>query len=80
LSAKGIYKTTTWIPSHFLNDGRYIADFAASTLIPERVHFVAREAIIFDVIEDMNLRDTEYRGAMPGVVRPKLQWSTQKKD
>lgn len=78
LSKKGRYRTTMAIPSHFLNDGRYVAGIAASTLIPERVHFYVPEALIFDVIEDMNLRDTEYRGTMPGIVRPKFKWNTQK--
>ncbi len=78
LNKKGTYKTTVRVPAHFLNDGRYIAGIAASTMIPERVHFFTPEALIFDVIEDMNLRDTEYRGAMPGVIRPKFQWETLK--
>jgi len=78
LSSKGIYRAIMRIPPHFLNDGRYIAGIAASTLIPERVHFYEPEALIFDVIEDMNLRDTEYRGVIPGTVRPKFQWETRK--
>jgi lipopolysaccharide transport system ATP-binding protein len=79
VNAKGVYKTTMWIPGHFLNDGRYIVGFAASTFIPERVHFYEKEALVFDVIEDMNLRDIEYRGSMPGIVRPRLEWVTKKK-
>jgi len=77
---KGVYKTTMWIPPHLLNDGRYVAGIAISTFAPERVHFYEKEAIVFDVIEDMNLRNIEYRGQMPGIVRPMLQWETQKKD
>lgn len=78
-SRKGIYKSIIWIPEELLNDGRYIAGIAASTFIPERVHFYEKEALIFDVIEDMNQRNTEYRGAMPGIVRPNLKWKTEKK-
>ena len=80
MSAKGVYKTTMWLPPDFLNDGRYIAGIAATTVIPERVHFYEKEALVFDVIEDMNFRDTEYRGAIPGIVRPKLKWITKKID
>ena len=80
LSAKGVFTTTVWIPGHFLNEGRYIAGIAASTLLPERMHFYEKEALVFDVIEDMNLRDIEYRGTMPGIIRPKLQWDTKKND
>ena len=74
----GIYKTAMLIPPHLLNDGRYIAGIASSTLIPEKVHFYDKEAIVFDVVEDMNLRDTEYRGPIPGIVRPKLNWRTER--
>jgi lipopolysaccharide transport system ATP-binding protein len=74
---KGKYAATVWIPAHLLNDGRYIAGIAASTMIPERIHFFEKEALIFDVIEDMNLRHSEYRGPIPGIVRPKLEWQTK---
>ena len=79
LSSKGMYRATMRVPAHFLNDGRYIAGIAASTLDSRAcIHFYEPEALIFDVIEDMNLRDTEYRGAIPGIIRPKFQWRTQK--
>lgn len=74
----GRYKTVVQIPPHLLNDGRYIAGIAASTMIPEKVHFYDKEAIVFDVVEDMNLRDTEYRGPIPGIIRPKLVWNTER--
>ncbi len=77
---KGVYKATMQIPPHLLNEGRYIAGVAASTFIPEKVHFYEQEAIIFDVVEDMNLRDVEYRGQMPGIVRPKMHWTTERLD
>jgi lipopolysaccharide transport system ATP-binding protein len=80
LGRKGSYKATMQLPPHFLNEGRYIAGIATSTFIPEKVHFYEREALIFDVIEDMNLRDTEYRGPMPGIIRPKMEWATTKLD
>jgi lipopolysaccharide transport system ATP-binding protein len=75
---KGIYKAVMWIPANLLNDGRYLVGIALSTLIPEKIHFYQQEALIFDVVEDMELRDSEYRGSMPGVIRPKLEWQTNK--
>jgi lipopolysaccharide transport system ATP-binding protein len=72
----GVFKTIMWLPPHLLNEGRYIAGLAATTIIPQRVHFFEREALVFDVIEDMNLRPTAYRGTVPGIVRPKLEWTT----
>jgi len=78
LKEKGIYKTIMWLPGNYLNDGRYIAGIATSTMRPEKIHFYEQEAIIFDVIEDMNLRNNEYRGPIPGVIRPNLKWDTIK--
>jgi lipopolysaccharide transport system ATP-binding protein len=75
---KGNYKTVMWIPPNLLNDGRYLVGIALSTLIPEKIHFYEQEALIFDIVEDMELRNSEYRGSMPGVIRPKLEWQTRK--
>jgi len=74
----GKYKSTMWIPSNLLNDGRYIVGVAVSTHSPEQIHFFETEAIIFDVLEDMDTRDIDYRGKIPGPIRPKLQWQTIK--
>jgi lipopolysaccharide transport system ATP-binding protein len=74
----GHYKATMWIPSNLLNEGRYLVGIAASTIIPEKVHFYEQEALIFDVVEDMELRDSQYRGHIPGVIRPRLTWQTKK--
>jgi len=74
----GKYKSIMWIPANLLNDGRYLIGIAASTMVPEKIHFYEQEALIFDIVEDMELRDSEYRGSMPGVIRPKLEWQTNK--
>ena len=76
--AQGIYEAVATIPPHFLNEGRYVAGMAISTLIPEIIHFYEPEALIFDVIEDMDLRNIDYRGPIPGVIRPRLTWETKK--
>jgi len=78
LGEPGIYKSCVYFPKHLLNTGRYIIGIAATTMLPQKVHFNEREALTFDVIEDMNLRPTDFRGALPGVVRPKLDWMTNK--
>jgi lipopolysaccharide transport system ATP-binding protein len=74
----GVYRSVMKIPPHLLNDGRYIAGIAASTMMPERIHFYDKEALVFDVVEDMNLRNTGYRGIIPGVVRPKFTWKNER--
>ena len=77
-SHKGIYSTTMYLPGHVLNDGRYIVGIALSTMIPEKIHVYVKDALIFDVIEDMNFRSFDYRGAIPGIVRPNFKWKTLK--
>jgi len=77
-ATQGRYKAIMWIPSHLLNAGTYSAGLALSTLNPTNVHFYEQDAIIFDVIEDVNKRVTEYKQTIPGVVRPLLQWHVEK--
>jgi lipopolysaccharide transport system ATP-binding protein len=72
----GVYKTTMWIPSNLLNEGTYIIRVALSTMIPLKVHFWDNDTLIFDVIEDLKNRNSEYNQWIPGVVRPKLDWET----
>ena len=65
-----------WIPEHFLNDDTYIIGIALSTMIPARVHFYEPEALMFEVMEDISTRDTEYNQKISGVIRPRLNWET----
>ena len=74
----GVYKTKAIIPPHLLNDGRYIVGIAISTLLPFSVHFFEKEALQFDVVENMEARLSDYRGNMPGVMRPLLKWESEK--
>ncbi len=76
LDKVGIYKSTAWIPANILNNSTYIIGIAVSTMIPLQVHLYEREAIIFQVIEDIdNAKKYDYNQKIPGVVRPKLEWS-----
>jgi lipopolysaccharide transport system ATP-binding protein len=77
-AAQGKYRAIMWIPSHLLNAGTYSAGLALSTLNPTTVHFYEPDAIIFDVIEDVNKRVTDYKQNIPGVIRPLLQWQIEK--
>ncbi|CAN5402069.1 ABC transporter ATP-binding protein [soil metagenome] len=73
-SLPGKYKAVMWIPPNLLNAGTYSAGLALSTLNPTKVHFYEQDAIIFEVIEDVNKRATEYKQPIPGVFRPLLEW------
>lgn len=76
----GRYRSTTWIPAHFLNVG--VISISASITSPgpklER-HVVENKAIQFYVLEaglDTESAAGLYR-EVPGAVRPKLKWETQ---
>lgn len=75
---KGLYKAVMWIPPHLLNQGVYSCGLAVSTMAPVVVHFYEQEAIIFEVIEDINKRNSKYKQHIPGVVRPALDWDFQR--
>lgn len=79
LSGIGRFKSIMWIPQHLLNEEIYVIGIALSTFTPSvMVHFCAKDALIFEVIEDLDKREADYRHKLPGVVRPKLVWETNK--
>jgi homopolymeric O-antigen transport system ATP-binding protein len=75
----GRYVSTAWIPGNFLSEGTVIVDAALSTPSPVLVHFNQREAVAFQVIDNL-AADTargDYQGPMAGVVRPVFNWTTE---
>lgn len=77
---KGLYKSTVWIPENFLSEGTVFATVSAATYEPFEQHFVARDAVTFNVIDSVendNMRG-DLTGPIPGAVRPKLKWETMK--
>ena len=78
LGIVGRHKAVMWIPADLLNEGTYIAGIALSTMIPLNVHFYRQDALVFDVVEDIqNSRKLDFNQRIPGVIRPRLQWSNQ---
>jgi lipopolysaccharide transport system ATP-binding protein len=75
----GRYASTAWIPGNLLTEGSLFVGAAISTMDPVAVHFYERDAVAFQVIDSMDGDSArrEYAGPMPGVVRPKLQWTTR---
>src|SRR6218665_1984866 len=76
LDKAGVHKAVMWIPENLLNEGTYIVGVALTSTNPGKVHFFEREALLFEVIEDINKRSVEYNQKSPGVIRPKLNWDT----
>jgi lipopolysaccharide transport system ATP-binding protein len=78
----GIYEAECLIPAHLLNDGAYFVGVAL-TFSHHGVHasFFERDALSFIVREPLEETLQERRagfgGAIPGVVRPRLDWSVR---
>jgi len=73
----GQYVAECVIPAHLLNDGIYSAQIAITSFnLGQQVHANIANALIFQVTDDLS--DTTYRNgymqAIPGVIRPRLQW------
>ncbi len=75
----GTYASTAWIPGNFLSEGSLIVGAAISTMDPVIVHFFERDAVAFQVIDNLegNSARGDFAGTYPGVVRPLLRWTTQ---
>ena len=77
----GVYSSIGWIPANFLAEGTFIVGVALSTMDPVVVHFFERDAVAFQVIDSLDGDSSRgaYAGPMPGVVRPMLEWVTERR-
>lgn len=79
----GRYTSTAWLPGNFLAEGRVTVDIAVSSLAPStRVHVMKRHAVGFQVVDshDGDSARGDFRGQLPGVVRPLVKWTTVRND
>ncbi|MHC2801825.1 hypothetical protein ACVMII_001571 [Bradyrhizobium diazoefficiens] len=60
------------IPRGFLNLGSFVVGVALTSVNPQKVHFYVQDALRFFVSE---LRATGLFDAIPGPVRPSLEWN-----
>lgn len=74
----GRYASTVWIPGNFLAEGTVFVTAALSTYKPLIVHFVERDAVVFNISDSLDGDSArgDYAGLLPGVVRPMLKWET----
>jgi len=77
----GIYESTVTLPGNFLSEGTVFVTVSASSYQPHDIHFNARDAVTFNVIDspDGDAARGDFAGPMPGVVRPVLDWKTETK-
>ena len=76
----GRYRSTAWLPGNFLAEGRVRLDISVSSHVPAtQVHVMERRAVGFQVIDshEGNSARGDFTGAIPGVVRPVVQWATE---
>jgi len=75
----GRYVSTVRVPGNFLSEGLMFVSAGLVTLYPEILQFHEPKAVSFHVVDslDGNSARGDYTAAMPGVVRPLLEWSTQ---
>lgn len=78
LKQKGLYKTTVWLPKNLFSEGVIVVGAALVTHDPFRVHFHDKEAIIFNLFDDLKNSPTrgDYVGNLPGIIRPLLKWES----
>lgn len=78
---KGVYIATCKIPANYLNDDVYFIGFALTSIKPSiHVHFFERNTLQLHVIDkiDGTITRNGYSGVIPGVIRPVLDWSSEK--
>jgi len=77
---KGVYTAECVIPPYLLNTGRFTATLAVSSYqLTPQVHFAARKAVRFEIVEPDNCdpRRHGFQPAIPGLCRPRLDWTIQ---
>jgi len=74
----GVFRTTCTIPGDLLNDGRYSLRVYALKGISS-IEACVDDAVSF-MVHDSGGSRSEYLGNMMGVVRPKLDWRTERLD
>lgn len=74
----GKHKMTAWIPGNLLNNSTYIIEVVLSTMIPLQIHVDVRDAIIFQVLEDIeSSKKNDFNQRIPGIIRPRLEWTVE---
>jgi lipopolysaccharide transport system ATP-binding protein len=76
----GRYLSTGWIPGNFLAEGALSVAVTLMTLEPEHSHTDVMDTVMFHVVDPLSAKDTsrgEYPRPMPGVLRPKLEWTNR---
>jgi lipopolysaccharide transport system ATP-binding protein len=79
----GVYMSTAWIPANLLNEGTTSIDVAVCTLRAPKLHqraakYDAVSFYVFDPGDGDSARGRFIGGQLRGVVRPLLDWTTER--
>jgi lipopolysaccharide transport system ATP-binding protein len=74
----GRFRTTAWLGGNELTEGRYTVAVALGSTQPGLTHCHENEAVGFQVMDtiDGDSARGDYSGTMPGMMRPRMNWST----
>ena len=70
--------STAWIPGNYLAEGTLLVTARVLSPDPLKNHFYQRDLVAFQVVDSLDGDSARggWEGAMPGVVRPLLEWTT----
>ena len=76
--AIGRLVSTAWIPGNYLAEGTLLVTARVLSPDPLKNHFYQRDLVAFQVVDSLDGDSArgDWEGAMPGVVRPLLEWTT----
>jgi len=75
----GLYTAIVWISEELLNVETYLITIGLSTMSPVIIHFLAKEVLVLNTIENIKHRTEGHNQKISGVLRPKLDWTIKKK-
>ena len=77
---KGVFTASVFLPGNFLAEGLHLVGVAIMSYNPFEIHFHETEAISFVTIDSFSETSVRgiYGGKFPGLIRPLLNWKTEK--
>lgn len=74
----GKFKLELEIPKNILNAITYKIDIGLTTMAPFKIHFLEKESVFIECMENINNRTEGHNQKIEGLIRPKLNWTINK--
>ena len=74
----GRLKLELEIPKDLLNAITYKLDIGLTTMAPFKIHFLEKESIFIDCVENIDNRTQGHNQKIDGLIRPRLNWTIKK--